>query len=138
MDSIPNWGIRWDYGDLDDLVKLLVQDPATRQAWLPVWFPEDTGIGDGGRKPCTIGYHFLIRDNGLHIHYAIRSCDFIRHMSDDIYLTIRLGLWIIEKAWQMDMFGPWENITLKTFSMWVGSLHLFENDMISLRQEYRK
>src|SRR5690606_3302482 len=58
----PNQGIRYPYGDLDDVVDLLRRDPLTRQAYFPVWFPEDTGAVHGGRVPCTIGYHFLFRD----------------------------------------------------------------------------
>lgn len=138
MLGMVNRGIRWEYGDLNDVVHLLVKDPTTRQAWLPVWFPEDTGIGDGGRKPCTIGYHFMMRDEKLFIHYAIRSCDFHRHMQDDIYLTIRLALWIIDQASKIDESGVWPHVTLESFSMWVGSLHMFENDMLQLRNKVLK
>jgi hypothetical protein len=51
------FGIRYNYGDLNDVVDLLARSPATRQAVLPVWFPEDTGAVHGERVPCS---HFSI------------------------------------------------------------------------------
>ena len=67
-----------DYGDLDDVVTLLTNDPLTRQAFLPMWFPEDTGVVHGTRVPCSLGYHFMQRDGRLSITYYIRSCDIVR------------------------------------------------------------
>src|SRR3546814_17811567 len=75
-----------------------LRSPYTRQAYLPVWFPEDTGSASGQRVPCTLGYQFLIRETPagkvLHIIYNMRSCDFMRHLADDIYMTIRLAQWM--------------------------------------------
>lgn len=88
-------GIRYEYGDLRDVVKLLKREPYTRQAYLPIWFPEDTGVNHGGRVPCSLGYHFIMRHNKLHVHYTIRACDFIRHFRNDIYMTCRLLYWVL-------------------------------------------
>ena len=93
-----NFGIRYDYGDLNTLIKLLQDDPDTRQAYLPIWFPEDTGAAHGGRVPCTLGYMFLIRDGYIHITYYIRSCDFLRHFQDDVYLAILLAKHVRDKV----------------------------------------
>lgn len=90
----PPFGIRYPFGDLSDLVNLLRERPGTRQAYLPVWFPEDTGAVDNQRVPCTLGYHFLIRDGKLKIVYYIRSCDFLRHFRDDTYMAARLAQWV--------------------------------------------
>lgn len=91
-------GIRFEFGDLEDLIELLRQRPATRQAFLPIWFPEDgTASLMGERVPCTIGYHFLIRDGQLKIVYYIRSCDFYRHFRDDVYMAGRLAQWVGDK-----------------------------------------
>lgn len=118
-------GIMYNYGDLNDVVQLLAGDPYTRQAYLPVWFPEDTG-GGSKRAPCTIGYHFLMRDGQLDINYHIRSCDFVRHFRDDLYLTARLLLWVIERAAALD--ERWSAVVPGKFIMQIGSLHLFRND----------
>ena len=123
----PHRGILYDYGDLDDVVRLLAGDPYTRQAYLPVWFPEDTG-GGSKRAPCTIGYHFMMREDRLDINYHIRSCDFIRHFRDDIYLTIRLQLWVLEQCRKLN--AQWDDVTMGRFDMQIGSLHVFRNDYL--------
>lgn len=118
-------GIMYNYGDLSDVVQLLAGDPYTRQAYLPIWFPEDTG-GGSKRAPCTIGYHFLMRDGKLDVNYHIRSCDFVRHFRDDVYLTIRLLLWVIEQCAQVD--DRWKNVVPGQLAMQIGSFHIFRND----------
>lgn len=123
--AAPHRGIMYEYGDLGDVVKLLASDPYTRQAYLPIWFPEDTG-GGSKRAPCTIGYHFLMRDNRLDINYHIRSCDFVRHFRDDCYLTVRLLLWMLETLRGFD--ERWQDVQPGLFVMQIGSLHIFRND----------
>lgn len=129
---LHNEGIRHVWGDLGDLVNLLAKEPLTRQGWIPIFFPEDTGYGDGGRKPCTLGYQFMVRDGRLHCYYPLRSCDFIRHWCDDIYLTIRLMLWIIEECSKID--PVWERVQLGSLSMHMTSLHVFKNDLPKLQE----
>lgn len=88
----PLVGIRFEYGDLDDVIDLLGRDPETRQAYLPIFFPEDTGANGGkGRVPCTLGYHFMIRSGYLHVGYIMRSCDAFRHFRDDLYMATLLA-----------------------------------------------
>lgn len=120
-----NVGIKYQYGDLNDVVDLLVQDPYTRQAYLPIWFPEDTG-GGSKRAPCTIGYHFIMRDGLLDVDYHIRSCDFVRHFRDDLYLTVRLLLWVLDRCRDKD--PRWDDVRPGKFLMQIGSLHIFRND----------
>ena len=129
--SYANYGIRNDYGDLNDLVELLAGEPMTRQAVIPIFFPEDTGIGDGGRKPCTLLYQFLVRDGRVHVWYPLRSCDLVRHFPDDIYLTIRLLLWVLDRCRERNP-DVWSGIAPGTYSMHCTSLHVFENDRRSL------
>lgn len=125
QDRMPNEGIMYEYGDLNDVVTLLATDPYTRQAYLPIWFPEDTG-GGSKRAPCTIGYHFLMRDGKLDISYHIRSCDFVRHFRDDLYLTMRLLLWVLDRCREKD--PRWHDVVPGRFNMQIGSLHVFRND----------
>lgn len=121
----PNQGIMYEYGDLNDVVNLLVGDPYTRQAYLPVWFPEDTG-GGSKRAPCTIGYHFLMRNGKLDVNYHIRSCDFYKHFRNDLYLTIRLLLDVLARARSKD--DAWQGVVPGSFVMQIGSLHVFRTD----------
>jgi hypothetical protein len=123
-------GIRFRYGDLDDLTNCLAEDPLTRQAYLPVWFPEDLGAPMSERKPCTLGYHFIMRDNRLHVIYYIRSCDFLRHFRNDIYMTVRLQHWVLEQCRMKN--SDWQKVKAGSFTMHITSLHLFRNDYIQV------
>lgn len=127
-DNRPKFGIAHGYGDLRDLVELLAKEPYTRQAWIPLFFPEDTGIADGGRKVCTLGYQVIVRDGKAHIWYPLRSCDFIRHFRDDCYLAVRLLLWIMEECQKINP-TVWGSIVPGTFSFHATSLHVFEADI---------
>lgn len=131
----PHHGIKYEYGDLGDVCALLASDPLTRQAYLPVWFPEDTG-GGSKRAPCTLGYHFLCRDGRLDVSYTIRSCDFVRHFRDDIYLTARLVEWVIGHSRRLATGSRstfWDDVRPGRFVMSIGSLHVFRNDYPLLR-----
>jgi thymidylate synthase len=128
-------GIRYDYGDLNDVVDLLARSPATRQAVLPVWFPEDTGAVHGERVPCSLFYHFIVRDQRLHVVYSIRSCDLFRHFRDDVYLTCRLGQWVLEqlRAKEASKYGGmWAGVQMGTLTMHITSLHIFEAELKKL------
>ena len=118
-------GIRYRYGDLDDVVNLLQNSPYTRQAYLPVWFPEDTGAHHGERVPCTLGYHFLYRGDNLSCRYFIRSCDFLRHFRDDVYLASRLTQWIANEV----------GTAPGKLMMVIGSLHIFDGEQETLTYE---
>lgn len=91
-------GIRFDYGDLGDVVDLLVRSPLTRQAYLPVWFPEDTGAVVKQRVPCTLGYHFMQRGGRLSCRYYLRSCDVYRHLANDIFFAAALTTWVANQV----------------------------------------
>lgn len=128
-------GVRFEYGDLSDVVLQLIKSPHTRQAYLPVWFPEDTGAVHGERVPCTLGYHFLIREGKLNVTYFIRSCDFVRHFRDDVYLAMRLGQWVRDQT-AVSSHGEIESYKMGTLTMHMVSLHCFEADLPKLRREY--
>jgi hypothetical protein len=123
--EIPNSkmsGIRYEYGDFNDVVELMSREPFTRQAFLPIWFPEDTGSVTGERVPCTIGYHFIRRGDWVHVVYYIRSCDFFRHFRDDIYLCAKKVFWLIEKLREKDPEN-WNNVKPGMLTMHITSLH---------------
>lgn len=122
-------GIRYRVGDLNDVVDLLLKTPNTRQAYLPIWFPEDTGNSQV-RVPCTLGYHFIHRNGFFHMTYYIRSCDFYRHFQDDIYLAVRLMSWVLAELQKAST--EWQGVKLGLFTMHIVSFHLFVNDYITL------
>lgn len=124
-------GIRYQYGDLSDLVLQLRRDPLSRQGILPVFFPEDTGITHDDRKPCTIAYQFMRTGDEMDITYFIRSCDYYRHFRNDVYFAIRLCLWILSELREHDP-DSWGKVVPGQLNMLISSLHIFRNDYISL------
>jgi hypothetical protein len=139
VETVPvHKGIRYRYGDLNDVVELLARSPFTRQAVLPVWFPEDTGGVHGGRLPCSLTYQFIRRGDLLHVDYSIRSCDFVRHFRDDVYMTMRLVQWVLQQLANPDsehMDADWAHVKPGTLTMHIGSLHIFEGDFPKLNKE---
>jgi len=133
--QLPHRGIYFDYGDLDDVVAELYNDPTTRQAILPVFFPEDTGYRPGRRKPCSLMYHFIFQPDAmsLDISYFLRSCDLVHHMRDDIYLTVRLLLWMLDQLRRSDSF--WDDVKPGEFVMTISNLHCFVNQYNELKNE---
>lgn len=128
LKAYRNRGIRYELGDLRDLVTLLKGDITTRQAFLPIWFPEDTGAVEGQRVPCTLGYDFIVRNGFIHMSYYMRSCDIVRHMRDDIYLAVRLAKYIADKI------RPKGQLKLGRFNMYIKSLHCFWSEKEILKQ----
>ena len=128
----PHCGVRYEYGDLLDVINLLYKEPFTRQAYLPIWFPEDTGVLHGGRVPCSIGYHFMRKGDDLNIHYMIRACDYIRHFRNDIYLTVRLAQWVLDRVKRLSELdsnaNPWTGCQLGIFTMDIVHFHVFESE----------
>lgn len=122
-------GIRYPYGDLSDLVSLFDKRPDTRQGYLPIWFPED-GYASSGlneRVPCTLGYHMMQRRGELSLRYYLRSCDFVRHFQDDVYMACRLAQWVCEQV-SHDWYPG-------RFVMHISSLHAFAQDRAALVEE---
>jgi hypothetical protein len=129
----PRKGIRYEYGDFGDVLDLMEREPFTRQAFLPIWFPEDTGTVHGERVPCTLGYQFIRRDNWLHVTYYIRSCDYIRHFRDDVYMACRKLMWLLDNLKQRDP-ERWSDVTPGYFVMHITSLHCFNSERGILKQ----
>lgn len=125
-------GVRFHYADLNDLVNHLAEQPLSRQAYLPIWFPED-GSPEAARKPCTLGYWFIMRNGYFHMHYPIRSCDITRHFQDDCYMAVRLLLWILDRLREKNPL--WRDVQPGMYSMWIGSLHCFVNDLRTLKKQ---
>lgn len=125
-EMVPWTGYRFPVGDLDDVVAQLQADPGTRQAYLPIFFPEDTGAKQGQRVPCTLGYHFIVRDGLLHMTYNMRSCEIYRHFTNDVYMAVRLAEWVAYNA-----FG--NDVGLGQLTMNIVSLHGFVGDTDNIR-----
>lgn len=132
INMTPRQGVRYEYGDLSDLVRLFQTRPDTRQGYLPIWFPEDTGAAHGERVPCTLGYHMMQRGGKLGIRYYLRSCDYMRHFRDDVYMAARLCQWICDKVW----FGREPQWSPGKLVMHISSFHAFASDRPAIHQHY--
>jgi thymidylate synthase len=117
-------GIRYNYGDLNNLIERLDNDLLTRQAYFAVWHPEDQ-VDRKERVPCSLGYHFLVRNGIMEMTYHIRSCDIRRHFKNDLYLTIRLAQWVAKRIK--------EKVNLGNLYVWIGSLHCWEAEKEMLK-----
>lgn len=89
---------------LDNIISLLKDDNDTRKAVLSIFNPSiDANHLDGvARIPCSMYYDFLVRLDAkghkqLNICYHQRSCDFIGHFGDDVYLAWSLMQYVAEK-----------------------------------------
>jgi thymidylate synthase len=120
-------GIRFPIGDYNDLVELMKNDTYTRQGYLPIYFPEDLGAAvQGERIPCTLGYHFIVRNGALDLFYPMRSCDVLRHLHNDLYMANLLAIDLRDKAGLDVKIGKMHFVAT--------SLHCFSNDRYPLKK----
>lgn len=78
-------------GNLALIKQELIRNPDTRQTWLPIFQEKDPRYMGGARRiPCSLGYHFTVRDNTLHMTYIQRSCDAVVHFGNDVYLAWKM------------------------------------------------
>jgi hypothetical protein len=120
-DNPVHSGIRFTYGDLGDLIEVLKKNHNTRQAYLPIWFPEDLYAAKWGeRVPCSMGYHFIYNpaSAGLDCVYTMRSCDLVRFYRDDIYMAGRLLQWVGQRV----------DMRISNLVVHIDNLHCFPND----------
>ena len=98
----------------------LTQRPATRQAILSVYtyMLDARHMGVHHRTPCSMFYHFMLREGKLNLHYVMRSCDFHKHFPYDILLAILMQRFMAEQI----------NQEVGVFSHFVTSLHGFRSD----------
>lgn len=120
---VPFTGYRFGVGDLDDVVRQLADNIGTRQAYLPIFFPEDTGATQGQRVPCTLGYHFMVRDGRLNLTYHMRSCEVYRHFTNDVYMAVRLAQWV-----RAFLHARGHKIDMGQLTMQIASFHGFVGD----------
>lgn len=94
-------------------------NPDSRQAWLPIFFPEDVQFLGGKRRiPCSLGYYFMVRDHKVNLTYVQRSADAVAHFGNDVWL-----------AWQMMGYMA-RSLELETgmLTHHIFSLHSYQRD----------
>ncbi|MGL4253985.1 MAG: thymidylate synthase [Fusobacteriaceae bacterium] len=115
-----------DLDQLNEIANELAENPDSRQCFLSIWEPGDIQhIGGKKRVPCTLGYQFMVRDGELHVTYFQRSCDFITHYSNDVYLAILTAKEVAQRIQDRnDILYP-----IGSFTHFVSSMHVYNKDI---------
>ena len=114
-----NYNERIHY-QLAEIIRTLRETPDSRQVFLSVWEPcIDSNRFEKRRVPCSLGYYFQHRGGALNMAYLQRSCDFVTHYNNDVYLAVRLLEYISQEV----------GMKRGMFTHWCGSLHVFAKDV---------
>lgn len=116
-----NYGQRWD-DSLKEAMWLLVADPDTRRAWVPIWRPEDISdhrdpmeptfySRDGKDVPCTLGFSLRRREERLDMQVVMRSQS----------LTIL--------PYDLFLFAAMQELIANTMEIQLGELHWHCNSL---------
>jgi len=102
------------------VISELRKNPFSRQLFVSMWDPHTDIDRIGHRRvPCSLGWHFILRNGKLHITYTMRSCDFINHWANDCWLTIVLLKYVAKEA----------NYEVGQFCQFINSFHVYEQDV---------
>jgi thymidylate synthase len=106
-----------EFHQLKLIIDELKENPDTRQAILILHGRDQKYNMRKKRIPCSIFYHFMIREGGLDIIYSMRSCDFDTHFPNDIWQACELRDFIAKEI----------GIKPRLFHMNISSLHRYKN-----------
>lgn len=109
------------YLKLERVIEEALRHPNSRQLYLSIWDPKvDTyRAGEQVRIPCSLGYLFQIRRGQLDITYFMRSCDFVTHFQNDVYLATKLMIYVAKRL----------GVKPGNFTHYVGSMHVYKKDV---------
>ena len=112
-----------------DLVVRAQQEPLSRQLYLSIWdrrLDQNPTVDD--RVPCSLGYHFMIRDGKLDMTYMMRSCDFVVHFQNDVWLALQTQLVFLDRLNALRTLRDEAPISLGHFIHFIISLHIHKKD----------
>ncbi|HWE07463.1 MAG TPA: thymidylate synthase [Rhizomicrobium sp.] len=101
----------------DRLLKLLIQDPASRRAVLDLQSFGPALTNDARDVSCTLGIQFFARGQRLHAAVNMRSNDIIWGLPYDVFLFTML----------QELLACTLQLDLGCYFHFVGSLHLYEH-----------
>lgn len=102
------------------VIRELRRNPLSRQLYIAMWDPYQDSERLGQRRvPCSIGWHFRMREGRLNMTYTMRSCDFVTHWQNDVWLAMMLLDFICHKTGN----------ELGRFSQFINSLHVYQRDV---------
>jgi thymidylate synthase len=105
---------------LDYVVHELTVRPNSRQAVITIYDRHQDLMNWGGkdRVPCSLSYHFMLRNDKLSLIYSQRSCDFKKFFQADMYFALSLLNATAERL----------GVGVGSFTHVVNSLHMFKKD----------
>ena len=111
---------------LDNAIQALKEDEHTRRAMVMVFRPEDTMESSGyqTRIPCSVSYQFLIRNGKLMILYYIRSNDYFKHFTIDIWLTHAIQEYVCGQ-----LKDVYPDLKVGSLNYYAGSFHAYHEDL---------
>jgi thymidylate synthase len=106
---------------LSYVIEELHDNPNSRQVVMTIYDRHQDLMNWGGldRVPCSLTYHFLIRNKRLNLIYSQRSCDFFKFFQADVFFAISLQNNIADTL----------NIKCGNFTHFINSLHVFKKDV---------
>jgi len=109
------------YEQIPRLIEYLINDPGNRRSILSIWdaSKDCEVINQKVRVPCSIDYHFMIRDNQLNMIYRMRSSDFYTHWLNDMFLAMKLNEYIAKKI----------EIKPGKLIVYIDSLHAYKREL---------
>jgi hypothetical protein len=106
------------YDQMPQVVRLLAEDPDTRQAGVNLWRPDELSY-ENPDIPCTLSCWFSIDDGRLNMSVTMRSNDAWLGVPYDFTMMTRLQMTL---AWAL-------GVGLGTYTHHAVSLHLYEEDL---------
>lgn len=115
------YGERINTGDQMELaIKMLKENPQTRRAVISIYMGVvDLNGGGGLNTPCTLNFHFLVREGKLNMKVMMRSNDIILGLTNDIFTFTFLHEFVSMKT----------GIPLGRYTHYASSLHLYTSDL---------
>ena len=110
----------------DVLADFLGNNTSTRQCFLSIWSREADIYFIGEKEiPCTIGYHFLIREGKLRVIVNMRSLN-LDILPNDFYIAASLQNYFLEIINNHSIFlKSTEKLKAGTITFMVNNLHYF-------------
>lgn len=100
---------------LDQVRRVLIRDPDSRQAVIQLFDPDHDTRGHRD-VPCTLNYRFFLRGGRLHMHTTMRSQDLWLGFPYDIFAATVLH----------ELLAGWLGVELGHYHHFVDSLHLYD------------
>jgi thymidylate synthase len=101
-----------------NVIALLRKNPNTRRAVIQI-FDSDDIASERKEIPCTTTFHFMVRDNRVHMLTTMRSNDAYLGLPHDVFCFSML----------QEIIACSLGIELGTYRHFVGSMHLYDRDL---------